>query len=146
MGFERHHYRERRFVWTRITGSLCDEDLREQVSALNEECAGVVGLRELGDCREITDLRRTTVNGTTAIAATETVKPGSRFAILTPADSPLIFGMARACQSFALAKRDAVHIFHDLNEALAWLAEDDKDLNALKAFITAIQNKPAAEL
>lgn len=109
---------------SRVVGEIDDGDLAQQVIALNQAVKGVVGLRELADCRGITEINLST-GGTTASAKNEQDKPGSRLAILVPEGNDLVFGMARAYQMFSESFREAVHIFYDLDEALLWLANNN---------------------
>ena len=74
------------------------------------------------------DISSLTVQGTTECANKEDDRPGSKLALLIPNDSPLVFGMARAFQTFSEDHREAVQIFTDFNEAVTWLADDENEV------------------
>ena len=123
---------------TEITGEIDDNDLLSHVIALNTETAGVVNLRELADCRGITNVNLST-HGTTVSASNEQNKPGSKGVILVPEGNEIVFAMARAFQMFCESYRDEVKILQDYDEAVAWLANDDKkDIEALNEFINNV--------
>lgn len=124
MGFSRQYFQEFNFMLTKITGEINDKDLSHHVAVLNQEAKGLVNLKELADCREVTKINLST-QGTTYSASREKNKLGSKLAILTPKGNDLIFAMARAYQMFAEDFRESVHLFHDLHEALVWLADDN---------------------
>jgi len=128
MGFSRHYFKEYNFMLTKINGEINDNDLSRHVVALNKETEGLINLKELADCREITKINLTT-QGTTINASHEKNKPGSKLAILTPVDNTLIFAMARAYQMFSEDYRESVGLFHDLNEALVWLTDNNEPEN-----------------
>ena len=114
MGFSRYYFQEYNFMLTKITGEINDDDLYHHVVTLNQESEGLINLKELADCREITKINLST-NGTTKNASYEKNKPGSRLAILTPKGNDLIFAMARACQMFSGDSRESVNLFHYLH-------------------------------
>ena len=83
MGFTRYYSAEHNFMLTKITGEIDDNGLMSHVISLNKETSGLVNLRELADCREITKINLTT-QGTVISASKEQDKPGSRGVILVP--------------------------------------------------------------
>lgn len=134
MGFSIHYFQEYNFILTKITGEVDDGDLAYHVAALNQKTDGIINLKELADCREVTVVNLTT-RGTTHSAGLEKNKPGSKLAILTPEGNDLVFAMARAYQMFSEDFRESVRLFRDLHEALEWLTDGDllerKSLTAL---------------
>ena len=59
-----------------------------------------------------------------------------RLAILIPKDNKAAYGLARAYQMFSEEKREAVNIFHNLDEALVWLTADNtEEKEALISFM-----------
>lgn len=141
MAIEMHYLEERRFMLTVVHGEIHDEQLMEHVQELNQVTAGVSDLRELADSRQITDLERLSVRGTTLGAAHEIPRLEGKLAILVT-DSPLMFGLARAYQAFAQNQRGSVEIFHELDEALEFLAEGEEDLQGLREFVAGV-GRPA---
>ena len=134
MGISRHYLKEHKFMLTKISEELFDQNLMQHVIALNSETEGVVQLRELADLRETKSLDRLTVRGTIAASQTEANRPESLLAILVP-DSTLLFGMARAYQTFSKDKRQAVQIFKDPLQALTWLSQDAQEMEVLSDFV-----------
>lgn len=135
MGFSRHWLRDRAFVLTRVTGRIDNRSLLEHVQALNRESNGVIGMKELGDCRDLQDLEALSVSVVTQASSIEAKKPGSRLVILVPKESPVIYGLARAYEMFASESRQAVTVSMDLDEALCWLGFDEACLHMIKGFI-----------
>ena len=135
MGFSRYYFQKQNFMLTKITDEINDDDLYHHVVALNKEVEGIANLKELADCREIIKINLTTA-GTTRSADHEQIKKGSKLAILTPKGNDLIFAMARAYQMFCEDYRESVSLFHDLDEALAWLTNDNSDeCKSLNSFV-----------
>jgi hypothetical protein len=108
------------------------------VISLNHETEGISGLRELADCRNITDLSRLSVQGTSDCAALENDRPDSLLALLVN-DSSLLFGLARAYQTFSEENRKDTEIFKDLESALAWLSPDEQEKDRIRDFIAKAQ-------
>ena len=137
MGFTRYALTDYNFILTKVVGDIADIDLLEHVQLLNGETQGLKNLLELADCRDITSMDRITVQGTVDSSQAEINKPGGLLALLIT-DSPLMFGMARAYQTFAAHKRQNVEIFKDLDEALAWLTDDADVHESLKKFVGSV--------
>ena len=137
MGITRHFLDNANFVLTRAFGELSDIILRDHVIALNQEASGIEDLRELADCREINDLKDLSVLGASDAASLEIPRPNARLAILT-GDSNLVFGLARAFQTFSEDKRRDVQIFRDFDSALDWLSDDESDRAKIKVFISEV--------
>ncbi|MDH5641064.1 MAG: hypothetical protein OEY28_07200 [Nitrospira sp.] len=132
MGFSRHWLRDHGFVLTMVRGSINGRSLMEHVRALNQESHGISGLKELVDCRELIDVSALSVCGVTDASMSETKKPGSRLVFLLPKHSPVLYGIARAYQMFAMERRDAVMISTDFVEAVQWLGLDEKSLHTIQ--------------
>ncbi|MFW8602288.1 hypothetical protein ACOHYD_12510 [Desulfobacterota bacterium M19] len=134
MGFSRYYFKEHNFLLTRISGQIAVKDLLEHVITVNKEMTEKINLRQLTDCRSITNLQNLSVKDTTNCAQRETNKPGSSLAIVVP-DSPIFFGMARAYAMFAEDHRGEVRIFQNTHDALEWLANNPEEVNILSNFI-----------
>lgn len=134
MGFSLHYLKDHRFMYTRISGEINDQDLKQHVIDFNKETEGISDLRELADCRDLINLEALTVKGTSYSAILEDNKPESLLAILVT-ESSLLFGMARVYQIFAEGRRESVKIFKDINSALKWLAKDEQEVAIFNEFI-----------
>lgn len=137
MGFSRHYLKECNFMLTKISGEVNDQNLRQHVIDLNRETEGISDLRELADCRDIRDMKRLSAQVTADCGHLENNRPYSLLALLIN-DSKLLFGMARAYQTFSQDRRKDTQIFKNLNDALSWLARDEKEIEILKDFIHKI--------
>ena len=135
MGFSRHWLRDHTFILTRVSGTIDNRSLLEHVQALNRERDGVIGMKELADCRDLRDVEALSVSAVTQAGSIEVKKPGSRLVILVPKQSPVIYGLARAYQMFASESREAVIVSTDVDEALRWLEFDETRLQVIKDFI-----------
>ncbi len=134
MGFSRYYLKEHNFLLTKVSGKITVDDLLQHVMTVNKEMGKNINLRQLTDCRNITDIQSLTVKETTNCAQRETNKPGSSLAIVVP-DSPIIFGMVRAYTMFAEDHRREIKIFQNIHDALAWLANDPEEVNVLRNFV-----------
>jgi hypothetical protein len=122
------------FMFTKISGDVNDQNLKQHVLDLNRETEGISNLRERADCRVITDMERLSVQGTADCARLESNRPHSLLAIFVT-DSTLLYGMARAYQVFSEDRRKGTKIFKNLDDALAWLANDDQEARLFYDFI-----------
>jgi hypothetical protein len=138
MGFTRQYFKECNFMLTTLSGDVNDQNLLRHVISLNHETEGISGLRELADCRNIADMSCLSVQGTADCAALENNRPDSLLALLVN-DSSLMFGLARAYQTFSEERRKDTDIFKDLDSALAWLAADEREMDLLRDFIAKAQ-------
>ena len=114
------------------------DDALEHVRDLNEEGRGIVGLREIADCRGITNLDDLTVAGTTRASAAQENKPGSLLALLVRDNDLLLFGMARAFQTFSEDVRHEVKIFKNTEECLDWIDSGDDNKAPLLEFLEQV--------
>ena len=121
-------------MFTKISGEVNDQNLRQHVVDLNRETEGIYDLRELADCRDIQDMRHLSAQGTADCAQIENKRPNSLLALLV-SESSLLFGMARAYQAFSQDRRKDAQIFKNLDDALVWLSSDEKEIEILKDFI-----------
>lgn len=135
MGFIRKFYQQYDFMLTIISGKVDDKNLFEHVLALNTETEGVIGLKELADARNMTDLKSLSVKGVTRCAAAEIDRPGSKLALLIPRKTPMVYGMARAFQVFSDKHREEVKIFTDIEDAVDWLADNEADSVSISDFV-----------
>lgn len=128
------------FLYTRLSGALTSNDLLQHVQDINQEYTGIPNLLELSDCRGLTSVEMLSTSDTIAIARSETDKPGSKLAIVTPKDQDSIFGLARAYQMSSEAHRESVNVFRDLDEALNWLTDNDTSKkSALISYINTLE-------
>ncbi len=134
MGFSRYYLKEHNFLLTKVSGKIAVDDLLQHVITVNKEMTGKINLRQLTDCRNITDLQSLSVKDATNCAQRETNKPGCSLAIIVP-DSPIFFGMARAYAMFAEDHRGEVRIFQNIHDALEWLANTPEEVNILADFV-----------
>lgn len=123
---ERHYKPDSRFTHVVLTDELTDQQLNEHVKSFNQEAIDRKGLLELADCRLLKDISTLTASGCVRSAMMEENQPrvvGGKLAILVY--NELQFGMARAYSTAASSYRDSVHVFYDLDKALAWLEPDE---------------------
>jgi len=135
MSFSHQYFKDHNFLLTRASGDIDGKDLMQHVISINEETEGIIDLKELSDCREITSLELLSTKMATTSAANENDKPGSILAILIPENNPVIYGVANAYKMFAEDHRKAVQIFKELPEAIIWLAESEAEEEALMALV-----------
>lgn len=126
MEFNRFYAEDLKFEVTLVSGEINDDNLREHILKLNESTGDISDLKELADCRNITSLEKITVAGTVRNADLEATRPESRLALLV-SDDVLLYGMARSYQQFSEDRRESCQIFKSLDDALLWLAKEDKE-------------------
>ena len=131
MGFCHHFIPEHNFLLSTIEGPLDDAGLTEHVREVNELASKSANIKELSDCRSITDLSGLSVQGTVKCAQLEQDKPGSKLAIVVPRENITLYGMARAYHTFSVEKREDVQIFGTIEEAASWLAEDKLEAESM---------------
>jgi hypothetical protein len=137
MGFSHHFLLDPNFLVTKMSGELDDDLLLKHVMDLNDEAKWMTNLKELADCRNITNLDKLTTQGTVTAASAEHDKPDSKLAILVT-DSSLLYGLARAYQMQAEIHRQEVRIFNTLVEAITWLADNDHEVKVFSDFFNKI--------
>ena len=134
--FSTHYSKEHNFMLTKASGDLSDSDLIQHIISLNAKTENLLILKELSDCREVKSVASLSTETATLAAKIEQKKSASRLAILIPKDNKAAYGLARAYQMFSEEKREAVSIFHNLDEALVWLTEDNtEEKEALFSFM-----------
>lgn len=135
MSFTRHCFNECNFMLTRVFGEINDKELANHVVQINKKLEDKVNVKELADCRELTNMHLTT-QGTTLNASHEHNKPGSYMAILVPQEHDMIFAMARTYQIFSEEFRDHVNIFSHYDEAISWLtSNNEEEAHSINEFI-----------
>ena len=135
MGFSRHLLKSHKFMYNKVSGEVNDHNLKQHIIDLNLETEDIDDLRELADCRDISNVKDLTIErGISPSVSSIKNKPQGMLAILVP-ESPLIFGMARAYKTFAEDELKYVEIFKDINHALEWLAKDEQEIAIFNEFI-----------
>ncbi len=125
MPISRSLFPELNFLLTTACGTVDEVMLRRHVLDLNKEAAGYKALRELVDCRQITEMKCPTVQNTVEAALLEKGQPRALGGTLVfVVSQPAVFGMARAYMVGAEGIRKRMHVTYSLNEALAWLGID----------------------
>jgi len=140
MGFSVYFNQKNHFVLTRLSGDIDNNNLRNHVLNLNKLTEGISELREIADCRNIENISYLTVEGTKIGAELESNKLGSLLAIVVP-DSPLFYGMARVYQTFSGNHREAVNLFYNIRDALAWLGYGEVEIEELITFVETAKNE-----
>ena len=139
MSITRTYNKEHNFMLTRLADSVNDEEVFDHVRALNRELSDKIHVKELADCRDLTDVHITT-DGTVFNATQEDIKLGSNLAILVPEGSSYIFSLARAYQMFSKEFRNSVMVFRNPDEAMAWLTNHNpEETAALNRFMADVQ-------
>lgn len=142
MPIDRTYFEEYNFLLTSLTGGLEENDFREYVLSLNSYAEGKKGLRELSDCRNVTERSVLKTIAIRRTAQLETPKPESLLAILIN-DNILHFGLARVYQTFAAPMRKKIEIFTDFDKALTWLCKQKGDLKKVQQKIDHLKNENA---
>jgi uncharacterized protein YpmB len=137
MGFSRHYYKDYNFLLSKISGDINGKMFMQEVMELNKEAEGISNLKELADCREITNVKLLSTQMTTMSAGSEKDKPGSKLAILIPKDNNAVYGLANAYRMFAEDHRESVKLFRELQEALIWLSDSDLEAKSLSALVNS---------
>jgi hypothetical protein len=132
--FERYFFKEHQFYLTRLSGKLEVAGLVEHIMAVNIDLAGTTGIRQLSDCRMITDVSNLSVADATQCTMLEKQKTNSVLALLVP-DNPVFYGIARACSMFLDASRKDVQVFRDFEKAISWLSRDTSDFDMIMKLI-----------
>ena len=135
MGFSRHLLKSHKFLYTKISGEINDHNLRQHIIDLNSETEDIYDLRELADCRDITNVKDLTIKeGISTNVSMIKNKHQGVLAMVIP-ESLLLYGMARAYQTFVANKVKCVEVFKDINNALEWLANNDQEIAKFNEFI-----------
>ncbi|MGA9117311.1 MAG: hypothetical protein WB626_11090 [Bacteroidota bacterium] len=139
MPFSRKYFPGTNFILTRVHGCIDDAQLLDHVRSLNAEAREWRAAREVADCRDLGDISRLTVQGTTEAARLEKGQPrciGGRLAIVVP-EGGAAFGMGRAYASVAELARGHAIVTLSLSESLRWLGFPEAELTALEDLINA---------
>jgi|GEM_PF-3488716 len=135
MGISRHFFPDRTFLLSVLHGSVDGESLKTYVLECNRDVGDAANLRELADCRRVTDLKGLSVRAAIACAGAEADRPQSKLAILVPPDSNLMYGVARAYQTFAETRRQGARVFRNFDQAVAWLSDSAAEGLEIRALI-----------
>lgn len=111
---------EHDLLFTKIRGRIHDDRLLKYASALNGRSKDMCSSKQLIDFREVSCIRRVTLEGTASYAEKEPARPGNLLALLIP-DDPKSREFASAYKDKALGKRRGVEVFTNLDQALRWL-------------------------
>ena len=114
---------------TQLVDEISDKDLMNEVHRLNKMIQSHPNLKELADCRLLSECSQLTTRGATRSASQENIRSGSKLAIVIPSDSLFLFGIARAYKTFSETRRKEVQIYLNLPDALHWLQLDDSGIN-----------------
>jgi len=104
-------------VFTRGTGVLTDADLLDHQRRLRSDPFFQRTLKQLADFRNLEGIE-VTAEGVQRLADNNPFDATARRALVV--DSPLAYGLARV---FVARVSDAVRIFQDHDEAMAWLGD-----------------------
>ena len=138
MGFTRHLFKDDNFLLTVISGELENASFQKHIMEFNTIVKGVPNLRELVDCRGITNLDNLTVEATVTASQQEDKRPDSLLALLVPKSNPLVYGMARSYIAFPQFQRQDANIFTDYDEALNWLAINKQEKENFNNLINSV--------
>jgi len=125
MSIERIYFEAENVVLTLIYGKLTSSELSAHVTEMNDEYNTIEGIRELADCRYLTDVSELT--GSTLINSAAMEKGSSRTiggkgAIVVASD--LIYGLASMYAAVARDIRDDSRVYRNMGEAVEWLKLD----------------------
>lgn len=110
------------FVLVRVSGSVNDNQFMQHVIDFKKETSNRQVLKELADCRAVTDITGVTAQGfilSSHLEESILAIAGSKLAILVAND--LHYGMANAYRMISAMKHREIGIFYELEEALEWL-------------------------
>jgi len=125
MSIERIYFEKENFVLTLIYGKLTNEELASHVLEMNKEYADIEGLREVADCRYLTDVSEITGNGLLGSAHLEEGSSRTRHGrgVIVVA-SEHIYGMARMFATISSQYRDESTVTYSMDEALKLMQID----------------------
>lgn len=138
MGFTRHLFEDDNFLFTIISGELENTSFKKHIIEFNSVAGDIPHLRELVDCRGITNLDNLTVGATVAASQQEDKRPDSLLALLVPESNPLIYGMARSYLAFPQFQRQDANIFTDYDKALSWLAINKREKEIFNKLVHSV--------
>ena len=147
MSIERVFFREHNFVLTIIFGKLTGRELSEHVLAMNRDYSFIKGIRELADCRFLTDVSELDEQEVVSSAGKERGSlrvVGGRGAIV--AISEEIYNLAEIYADVASQIREDAKVFRSMDEAIRWLELEDFKKEFLPLISEAFGNNRAKEL
>jgi len=122
MAIERIYYAEENFVLTLIYGKLTNADLARHVIEMNREYSDIEGVREVADCRYITDVSELSGDGLLGSARMEEgssrVRHGNGAIVVA---SEHIYGLARMYAAISSQVRAESRVTYSMDEALDWM-------------------------
>ncbi len=137
MAFKIHINHELNFAYTKVTGTLSDEDLRLMVLAFQIESKGLEYVREIIDMRDLRSAAGLTVEGLLRMSELERVRSTDRDVLLAVLTSDRMIKMV--AEIFANVNDGGnlrINVYGDDDEeALCWLGYEDTDRATLKRFI-----------
>ena len=119
---------DRNLIVTEADGILTNDDLYEHRRKILRDPAFRPGMRELADTLSV-ERHEMSIEGIQRLVelqnANETLMGEYRLAIVT--DSELAFGMARVYQALTIESLTQVRVFKDIQEADAWLFNEEDE-------------------
>lgn len=117
-------HRKDGYIESRYVGAITNDELLDTWREYNERPDANAGLNELADLREA-DMRAVTSEGIRALSsqtkhflnANDVLR--RKLAIVAPEQLP--FGLSRMYEALMADPRQTVHVFKDIEEAVAWL-------------------------
>ena len=147
MSIERVFFRDHNFVLTIISGKLTGRELSEHVLAMNRDYAFIKGIRELADCRFLTDVSELEEQEVVSSAGKERGSlrvVGGRGAIV--AISEEVYSLAEMYADVASRIREDARAFRSMDEAIRWLELEDFKKEFLPLISEAYCNDRTSEL
>ena len=123
-----------RFVLIKLFGAIDDKSLSDIITSHAKKTQGIPDMKELIDCRDVTNLDELTVHGVRNTANHLGNKPEWLLALLIN-DNPMLQGMAEGYRVSTVEQRKDVKVFTELKEAISWIAQDKDELSSINTFI-----------
>jgi hypothetical protein len=126
MTIERVYFREHNFVLTIIFDKLTGRELAEHVLAMNRDYASIKGIRELADCRFLTDVSELDEGEVVFSASKEQGSlrvVGGRGAVVATSDE--VYKLAKMYCDIAAQIREDAKVFRSMDDAIRWLELED---------------------
>ncbi len=137
MAFTRHFLKTYRFVYSRCTGTLDDQDLRVHVLSFQVESKDLPFVRELLDLRDVQRAGGLTVQGMVEICELERQRSDDRdFRLAILAEPPTMIKIAQVYALLIRTDNLAARVFDDGTATpLAWLGYDAAARKKIAAFV-----------